>query len=100
MARHRPGIAETKIDIAMSIHIKKVHSLRLTHKWRKRPSPLHHPVHGHAAKQRLASTLKHSFRFRTVMDVALLLALHKGLQTTAVNGFHGIARSLWQELWD
>ena len=69
-------------------------TLRFAHKRRKRTRPLHHPVHRDAAEQRLAGALKHRLRLRPFIHIALLLALHQRLKTTAVNGCHGMGSSL------
>src|SRR5256885_1647436 len=89
MASHRAGIAETEVDVTMSVDVVKVRSLGLADERRERSGPLHHPVHGHTREQRLLAAFEKSFRFRTLIDEALLLALHEGLKAGAVWEGHG-----------
>src|SRR5437667_226688 len=70
----------------MSIHVVEMRALRLAHKRGEGPGPLCHPVHGHAAKERLARALEQRFGFGALIYKALLLALHEGLQADAGNG--------------
>ena len=88
MASHRAGVAEAEVSVAVAVDIEEVRTLRLAHKWREGPRPFHHPVHGHTGQQRFARTLKQRLRLGALVDKLLLLALHQGLQATAVNGSH------------
>src|SRR5262252_195212 len=90
MPRHRTRVTETKINVAMSIFIVEMRTLCLADKGGECPGPLRHPVHGNAAKQRLARPLKQSLGFRMLVYKSFLLALHEGLQAGAVNGAHEI----------
>jgi len=84
VARHRPRIAEAKIDVAMAVQIVKMRALRFAHHRRKRACPFHHPVHGYAGEHRFLAALKNGFGFWAFVDVALLLALHQGLEAVAI----------------
>ena len=55
MSRHCTRITQAQIDVLTPVHIRKMRALRLHHKNRKCPRPLLHPIHRHAAKQRILS---------------------------------------------
>ena len=92
MPRHRPGVAQAEIDVAMAVDIVEMRALGLAHKRRECARPLEHPVHGDAAQQRLAGALEQRFRLWAVVDEALLLALHQGFQPRLVDCRHSSVR--------
>jgi len=53
MAEHRARIAETEVDVAVSVDVGKRRAARLLHVQRKRCRPILHPVQRHAEKQML-----------------------------------------------
>src|SRR6185436_8049919 len=57
MTGHRAGISETKINVAVAIHVGEVRTFRLFDENRKRARPADHPQHRHAAMQGLARAL-------------------------------------------
>ena len=90
MSSHCTGVAETKIYIAVTVHVEQMRPLRLADKRRISAGPLHHPIHRDAGQQRLASALKQRLRFRTLVHKLLLLTFHQRLQAGTVNGFHAL----------
>src|SRR2546428_5800577 len=78
----------------MPIHVVEVRALRLAHKRGEGPGPLCHPVHGNAAKQRLARAFEQRLGFGPLVYKALLLALHERLQAAAVDCLHERSRNL------
>src|SRR5207245_11668549 len=98
---HGAGVSQTQVHISMSIHVVEMRALRLAHKRGEGPGPLCHPVHGHAAKERLARALEQRFGFGALIYKALLLALHEGLQADAGNGVHDRAEILTEprDVW-
>jgi hypothetical protein len=86
---HGARITQAQVDVTMAIDIEEFGAPRLAHKRRESASPFRHPVHGHAAQQRLTCTLKQRARFRTVSDELLLFSLHQGLQAGALESSHG-----------
>ena len=89
MPGHGAGVAQAEVDVTKPVHIIELRALGLAHERRESAGPFDHPVHGHAAEQRFAGTLEQSFGFGPLVDEALLLALHEGLEAGAVDGFHG-----------
>ena len=88
MSGHGARVAEAEVHIAMAVDIVEVRALGVADNGWKSSSPLHHPVHGDAGEQRLLAALVNGFRFRALVDEALLLALGEGFQAVAVESRH------------
>ena len=76
VARHGPSVAEAEIDVAMAVHVQKLGTMSFADEGRESAGPFCHPVHGHTAEQRLASTLEQGLGLWPFINEFLLFKLH------------------------
>src|SRR6185436_6619818 len=86
MTGHRAGISETKINVAVAIHVGEVRTFRLFDENRKRARPADHPQHRHAAMQGLARTLVELIRFGMVRVKELFFLIEELYESGSVEG--------------
>ena len=78
VAEHGAGVAQTEIDVLMTVHVIEARPLGPFDKQRHRRRPVGHPVHRHAAVQRVARTFGQGHGFWITRDKALTLTLGEG----------------------
>jgi hypothetical protein len=76
MSGHGSGVAETEIDVVMSVDVDHFGTVSLSYEGRECARPFGHPVHGDAAKKRFAGTVEEGFGFWTSGSEFLLFRLH------------------------
>ncbi|MOA01267.1 hypothetical protein D3C78_1206610 [compost metagenome] len=82
MAEHAAGVAEAEVEVLVTVDVEEAGALGALDEQRCRRRPVAHPVHRHAAEQRLAGALGQRHGLRVGGDEALALA--------RVEGFHGV----------
>src|SRR6185369_12169191 len=89
MPGHGTSVAKTQVDVAVTVHVIEMRALCFANEGGKGAGPLDHPVHGNASEERLLAALEQGLGFGAFVDEFLLLALHEGCETAAIDGGHG-----------
>jgi len=87
VTRHRTGIAQTQVDILVTVDIGESRTTRRIKYERKRPRPAAHPWHRHTTDKRV-SGLCVCRRLGVRVDEALRFDLHQRGEASTVNGAH------------
>ncbi len=92
VTEHAAGVAQAEVDVLMTVHVEEACALGALDEQRHRCRPVGHPVHRHAAVQRMACTFGQGCGFRVAGQEQLALGsdetLHGGLADTTGGG-HG-----------
>jgi len=86
VAEHAAGVAQAEVDVLVAVDIMETRPLGALDEQRTGRRPIGHPVHRHAAEQRLASALGQRLRARVALQEARLLGseeLRHGLAADA-----------------
>ncbi|MNE30468.1 hypothetical protein D3C80_1239850 [compost metagenome] len=79
VAEHAAGIAQAEVDVLAAVDVDEARALGALDEQRHRRRPVAHPVHRHAAEQRMASAPSQRHGLRMLLEKALALACGKGL---------------------
>ena len=77
VAGHRAGVAEAEVDVLVAVDVGEARALGLGREDREAAGPAHHPVHRHAAEQRVLRLLAERVGARVLGAEALELAGHQ-----------------------
>ncbi|MNT86094.1 hypothetical protein D3C72_2263420 [compost metagenome] len=78
MTEHAAGVAEAEVDVLVAVHVMEARALGPVDEQRAGGRPVGHPVHRHAAEQRMASALAEGHGSRVLFDEALPLTGGEG----------------------
>ena len=79
MAKHGPGVTETKVHVVVAVGIRHMRPLGTRHLQRKRCVPVTHPVQRNTKQPVLRGLLRKGLGFGVGCDEASLLLLSQGL---------------------
>ena len=82
--RHRPGVTEAQVQVAVAVDVREMRSRRFPHEDREAPGPPDHPVHRHAAEQAPLRPFEELPRPGVLGGEPVLLLREKGDQALAV----------------
>ena len=77
VAGHRAGVAEAEVDVLVAVDVGEARALGLGREHGEAAGPAHHPVHRHAAEQRVLRLLGERVGARVLGAEALELAGHQ-----------------------
>ena len=76
MTGHGPSVAKAEIDVAKAVDVEELGAMSFADEGRESAGPFCHPVHRHAAEQRLARALEKGLGLWPFVDEFLLFQLH------------------------
>jgi len=79
VAEHGAGVAEAEVDVLVAVDIEEAGALSALDEQRGGRRPVAHPVHRHAAEQRMSGALGQRQRARVALEEALPLARGQNL---------------------
>ncbi|MNF62030.1 hypothetical protein D3C84_436990 [compost metagenome] len=78
VAEHAAGVAQAEVHVLVAVHVMETRAFGVVHEQRAGGGPVAHPVHGHAAEQRMAGALGQGDGLRILLHKALALAGGQG----------------------
>lgn len=91
VSKERCRVAETEIEVVVTVHIGDVTTLGILREQGKGRRPFGHPVHRHPVEQRCPGPLKHGFESRMGLDKASPLPGENLLKNGLVLDLHAVA---------
>jgi hypothetical protein len=89
MPSHGTGVAEAQVDVAVTVHVMEMRALRFANEGWKSRRPTSPSSSWERRRAAISSALKQGLGLWAFCDERLLLALHEGSETRAIDGFHG-----------